>query len=111
MGLVIKNAYAAQPGAAATLIYTAPANNQARCLKCTVCNDTTSAITFKAYKVPSGESVGDAYLIYNDKAIGSKETYGCPDIVGQVLDAGDMIYIHPSAADQLSVMFDVMENV
>jgi len=107
----IKNAYAGQPGAAATLIYTCPANTQARVLKCTVCNDTTSAMTFKAYKVPSGESVGDEYLIYNDKAIGSKATFGCPDIVGQVLNAGDMIYIHPSSADQLSIMLDVMETV
>jgi len=111
MSLVFKNAYAGQPGAAATELYACPANTQARIVKCTACNDTTSAITFKAYKVPSGQSVGDEYLILNDKALGSKETYECPEVTGQVLDAGDKIYFHPSVADQLSVMLDVMENV
>ena len=111
MAITIKNAYADQPAAAATTLYTCPAGTVSRVLKCTTTNDTTSVITFKAYKVPSGQAAGDAYLILNDKALGSKETYECPEVVGQILDASDFIVFHPSAATQLSVLLDVVEIV
>lgn len=109
MSVTIKNAYAGQPGASATEAYDCPAGAEARVLKCTACNDTTTNVTFKVYKVPSGASVGDAYYIINDKTLISKDTYECPEVVGQVLDPGDKIYFHPSAADQVSFMLDVVE--
>lgn len=111
MSVIIKNAYTAQPGIANTTLYTCPTNTQARVLKCTVTNDTTSVATISFHKVPSGDSVGDANLILNTKAVGSKETYGCPEVVGQVLDAGDLISAIASAADQLTVILDVVEIV
>lgn len=111
MSVNIRNVYAGQPAASATTLYTCPTNTQTRVLKCTACNDTTTTITFKVYKVPSGGAVGDAYLILQDKALGSKDTYECPEVVGQVLDAGDFISCHPSVANQLSVMLDVVEIV
>ena len=112
--ITIKNAYAGQPAASAVLLYTCPASpssTKARVVKCTTCNDTTTAMTYKFYKVPVGASVDDAYLIYQDRAIGSKDTDDNPAVVGQVLDSGDMIYCHPSAATQLSVMLDVIEEI
>jgi len=111
MGIEVKNAYMAQPAAANTTLYTCPVNTQARVLKCTVTNDTTTAVTISFNKVPSGDSVSVTNLILNLKAIGSRETYECPEVVGQVLDASDIISAIASVADQLSVALDVVEIV
>jgi len=111
MGIEIKNAYMAQPAAADTTLYTCPANTQARVLKCTVTNDTTTAVTISFNKVPSGGAVGADNLVLNLKAIGSRETYECPEVVGQVMDAGDVMSAIASVVDQLSVALDVVEIV
>lgn len=111
MSIEIKNVYMAQPAAANTTLYTCPANTQARVLKCTVTNDTTTAVTISFNKVPSGDAVGVANLILNLKAIGSRETYECPEVVGQVLDAGDVMSAIASVVDQLTVALDVVEIV
>lgn len=107
--VTLKNAYADQPAAVATTLYTAPTGTIAKVLKCTVCNDAAGAMTFKAYKVPSGESVGDAYYIINDQSVAGAESQIISEVEGQILDAGDSIVFHPSAANQLSVMLDVVE--
>jgi len=111
MGVAIKNAYMAQPAAADTTLYTCPALTAARVLKCTVTNDTTTVVTISFNKVPSGGAVAATNLILNLKSIGSRETYECPEVVGQILDAGDLISAIASVADQLSVSLDVAEIV
>uniref|UniRef100_A0A6M3IJX9 Uncharacterized protein n=1 Tax=viral metagenome TaxID=1070528 RepID=A0A6M3IJX9_9ZZZZ len=111
MGITIKNAYIGQPPAANTTLYTCPANTQARVLKCTATNDTTTAQTISFHKVPSGDAVGDDVLIMNSKAIGPKETYECPEVVGQVLDAGDLLSAIAGGANQITVSLDVVEIV
>jgi len=111
MPITIKNAYMAQPAATDTTLYTCPANTTARVLKCTVTNDTTTVVTINFNKVPSGGSVGVTNLILNTKSIGNKETYECPEVVGQVLDAADLISAIASVADQLTVALDVVEIV
>ena len=47
----------------------------------------------------------------NAKAIGNKETYECPGVVGQVLEAGDFISAIAGGADQLTTVLDVVEIV
>jgi len=111
MGVTLKNVYLAQPGIADTTLYTCPANTSARVLKCTVTNDTTTVATISFNKVPSGGAVGADNLIMNLKPIGNKETYECPEIVGQVLDASDLISAIASVVDQLTVNLDVVEIV
>jgi len=107
----LRNAYIGQPGIADTTVYTCPANTVARVLKCTATNDTTTAVTLSTHKVPSGDAVGDDVLIMNAKALGSKETYECPEVVGQVLDAGDLLSMIASVAAQITVSIDVVEIV
>ena len=111
MSIVIRNAYMAQPGVADTTLYTCPAGTQARVLKCSVTNDTTTVVTISFNKVPSGGAVDATNLIMNLKSIGSRETYECPEVVGQVLDAEDLLSAIASVADQLSVSLDVVEIV
>ncbi len=109
--VTMKNAYIAQPAATNTTLYTCPANTIARVLKCTVTNDTTTVVTISFNKVPSGGSVAVTNLIMNLRAIGGNETYECPEVVGQVLDAGDVMSAIASVADQLTVSLDVVEVV
>lgn len=111
MSVTLKNAYLDQPGIANTTLYTCPANTVARVLKCTVTNDTTTVETISFNKVASGGAVGADNLIMNLKSIGNKETYECPEVVGQVLGAGDLLSAIASAAAQLTVSLDVVEIV
>ena len=111
MPVNLKNAYIDQPGVADTTLYTAPANTVARVLKCTVTNDTTVVATISFNKVPSGGAVGADNLIMNLKSIGSQETYECPEVVGQILDAADVLSAIASIATQLTVSLDVVEIV
>ena len=111
MSVTLKNVYVSQPGAANTVLYTCPALTAARVLKCTVTNDTTTAATICFNKIPNGGAVGVTNLILNLKSIGNCETYECPEVVGQVLDAGDIISAIASVANQLTVSLDVVEIV
>jgi len=111
MGVTLVNAYLAQPGVADTTLYTCPANTIARVLKCTVTNDTTTAVTISFNKRPAAAASGAANLIMNLKAMGSRETYECPEVVGQVLEATDLLSAIASVADQLTVNLDVVEIV
>jgi hypothetical protein len=111
MSVVLKNAYIGQPGVTDTTLYTCPANTTARVIKCTVTNDTTTAKYISFNKVPTGDSVGDDNLIMNEQTIGSKETYDCPEVVGQVLESGDLLSAIAEIASQLTVNVDVAEVV
>jgi len=111
MPVTIKNAYMAQIAITDTVLYTVPANTQARVLKCTVTNDTTTVATISFNKRPTGGAVAVTNLIMNLKPIGNKETYDCPEVVGQVLDATDVLSAIASVADQLTVSLDVVEIV
>lgn len=92
-----------------TTVYTCPSNNTSRIIKCTATNDTTTSVTLSVNKVPSGGSVSDTNLILNLKVLGSRETYECPEVVGQVLDAGDIISMIASVVSQVTVSLDVVE--
>ena len=111
MSITLKNAYAAQVPAANTTLYTCPANTTARVVKCTATEDGTGAETITFHKVPSGGAVGVGNLILSAKALGLNQTYECPEVVGQVLDAGDIINAIAGAATQIAVVLDVVEIV
>jgi len=111
MGVTLVNAYLAQPGIADTTLYTCPANTVTRVLKCTVTNDAAGAATISFNKRPAAAAVDPANLIMNLKAIDSRETYDCPEIVGQVFEATGLLSAIASVADQLTVNLDVVEIV
>ena len=111
MPVTLKNVYIAQPGVTDTTLYTVLANTVARILKCTVTNDTIAVVTISFNKVSSGDVVDPANLIMNLRPISSKETYECPEVVGQILNTGDFLNAIASVADQLTVSLDVVEIV
>ena len=109
MAVTIRDAYTGQLAAAAATLYTAPTGTRARILKCTVTNDTTTAVTFVLYKIPSGGAAGADNTIINTKTLGSQESYTCPEVVGHCLDPGDFIQGYASAANQVTIFISVVE--
>jgi len=111
MSTALKRAYTGQLAATVATLYTCPANTTARVLKSTATNDTTTPDTVTFYLVPSGGTAGVTNLILNTKAIGNKETYECPEVVGQILEAGDTIQGLAGTADQITAALGVVEIV
>ena len=103
--------YIDQPGITDETIYTSPANTVTRIAKCTVTNDAAGAATITFNKVPLAGTAGDTNLILKDKAIGGYETYDCPEVVGQILNASGFLSAKASDADQLTVSLDVVKVV
>ena len=85
-----------------TTQYTAT-NAKAIIDKATVTNTDTVNRTFSVNLVQSGGVAGNANLIIDDKTVVPGETYLCPELVGQELDAGAFISTIASAAAALTL--------
>ena len=83
--------------------YSVPASNRAIIDKATVTNTDTVSRTFSVNLVTSGGSAGNANLVIDDRAVAPGETYTCPELVGQVLEAGSFISTIASAATALTL--------
>ena len=103
MATTLIDIYNGQPGVANTTLYTCPANTTVRILAANVVNDTTTAKYISAHRVPSGGAAGDANLIVNQKVVGSSASIQLWELIGQVLEAGDLLSAIAEAADQLTV--------
>lgn len=93
---------AKQAEAAQTTQYTA-LNVTAYIDKFTITNTTVAAVTFSANVVTSAGTAGSANLVMNARSIAPKETYTCPELVGQVLQPGDFISTIAGAATSLTI--------
>lgn len=71
--------------------------------KFTVTNTSAANVTFSANVVTSAGAAGTANLIIQTRTIAPKETYACPELVGQVLQPGDFISTIASAAASLTM--------
>jgi len=109
MGATLQRGYTAQLAAASAALYTCPTGTRARVLKCTATNDTTTAVTFNIYLVPSGSGEGVTNLLINTKTLGDKDSYTCPEVVGHVLEPGDAIEGVASVADQVTIVLSLVE--
>jgi hypothetical protein len=89
----------ATPGSA---IFTATAYTMFT--RVTVSNTDSSARTFSAYIVRSGQaaSLDNAELLLKDKSVAPAETFAAEDLEGHVLNPGDMLYMPASAATALT---------
>ena len=71
--------------------------------KFTVTNTSAANVTFSVNLVASGETAGDANLVLKAKTVVPNETYTCPELVGQVLEAGGTISTIAGAAASLTI--------
>ena len=92
-----------QMAATDTTQYTAPTGTRAIFDKVTVTNTDTSVRTFSVHLIQSGGSPGNSNLIIDARAVQPDETYLCPELVGQVLNAGAFLSTIASAATALTL--------
>ena len=71
--------------------------------KFTVTNTSAANVTFSVNLVASGGTAGDANLVLKAKTVVPNETYTCPELVGQVLEAGGTISTIAGAATSLTI--------
>ena len=71
--------------------------------KFTVTNTSASNVTLSVNLVASGGSAGDSNLILKAKSIAPSETYTCPELVGQTLEASGFISTLAGAATSLTI--------
>lgn len=81
--------------------YTAPTT--AVIDKFTVTNTSAAVASFSVNLVAQSGTPGNDNLVLNDRQLSPKETYTCPELVGQVLQAGGFISTIASAANALTV--------
>ena len=87
---------------AQTTQYTAT-NVKAIIDKATVTNTSANNVTLSVNLVTSGGSAGSANLIMDTRTIVPDETYLCPELVGQVLEAGSFMSTIAGAATSLTM--------
>lgn len=71
--------------------------------KFTITNTSAANVTFSANLVTVAGAAGAANLVINLRSIAPKETYTCPELVGQVLQPGDFISTIAGAATSLTM--------
>jgi hypothetical protein len=71
--------------------------------KFTVTNTSAGSVNFSVNLINASGSAGDSNLIIKTRAIAVNETYTCPELVGQVLEAGQFISTLASAATSLTI--------
>jgi hypothetical protein len=76
---------------AQTTQYTAATGVRTIVDKFTATNVTASAATLAVNIVASGGSASAANVILQTKTLASGECYTCPELVGQILNAGDFV--------------------
>lgn len=93
---------AKQAEASQTTQYTATAV-KAIIDKFTVTNTSANNVTLSVNLVPASGSASASNLIMDARAIAPDETYTCPELVGQVIEAGGFISTLASAATSLTI--------
>lgn len=71
--------------------------------KFTVTNTSANNVTLSVNLVANGGSAGDSNLVMKARTILPAETYTCPELVGQSLEAGGFISTIASAATSLTI--------
>ena len=79
-------------GALAALTYTAPTGTRTRITAASIINtEAATPYTVDVHKIPTGDSGTAANKIINTRTIQGGETYPCPELIGQILEAGDKL--------------------
>lgn len=88
---------------AETTQYTAPTGVRTIVDKFTVTNTTAGAVTITIKVVPSGGAAGASNVITQTASVAANSVYTAPEMVGQILNAGDFISTLASAAASLTI--------
>ena len=101
-----------QIAASTTTYYTAPstAGGYAEIVEMSVANDTTTAITFTIYYVPSGGTAGDGNIIVKTQTLASGDAFSVTELLGHIyLEPSGTIQADASAASQATLKITAFE--
>lgn len=87
----------------ATSQYTAPVGTRTIIDKFTATNTSGATATLTVNIVTNAGAAGDSNTIIKAKALNAGETYSFPELVGQILAAGDFISTTASAATSITI--------
>ena len=102
MGVTVKNLIPRKQAENAQTTQFTATNCKTIIDKATVTNTNTTNVTISVNLVASGGSAGNGNLIVKTRSIVPGETYLCPELVGQVLEAGGFISTLASSATSLT---------
>jgi len=71
--------------------------------KFTVTNTTGAPVTISVYLVPSAGAANASNCVLSSKSIAANETYNCPELIGQALEASGFISTIAGAATSLTI--------
>lgn len=92
MGLTIKRMVSgSQLTGVVAGYYTTPANTKAAIKSAALTNTTGGAAVCTVYLVPSGGTPGASNTFISARSVAPNETYTCPELINQVLEAGGTI--------------------
>jgi hypothetical protein len=94
---------AIQAPAADTTLYTAPLATRTIIDKLTGTNVSAGAVTLTVNLVPAAGAAGAANAISQAKSIAAGDSYTFPEIVGHVLNPGDILSVKASAGASINV--------
>lgn len=71
--------------------------------KFTVTNTTSAPVLFSVNLVPVAGTASASNLVLKERSIAPSETYTCPELVGQTLEAGGFISTLAGAATSITI--------
>lgn len=94
-----------------TAQYTVPAGTKAVIDKFTITNTSAGVAYLSVNLIPSSGVANDGNMVLKGRAVSPGETYTCPELVGQVLEAGASISTIASIAASLTISVSGREVV
>ena len=85
-------------------VYTSPAAYDSKIWANVSNTSTTTTEWFKAYKIPSGGSSGDASMIIPQTNVAPGQSHGCHQLQGQIFGPGDTLVFISESGNVLNVM-------
>lgn len=86
-----------------TAQYTAPTSTKCVIDKFTATNTTSSDVNFSVNLVVNGGTVSDANAVLKNRTILPGESYTCPELIGQIIEAQGFISTLASVASSLTI--------
>jgi len=93
----------------AATYYTAPANTSVQIIGIRLTNTSASNITATVYLIASGGSASASNTVISARTLAPGETYNCPELTGQVLEAGGFLQALASSNASISISGSVVE--
>ena len=96
--------------ATGAIAYTSQTGVRTRITAASIVNtEAATTYTCNIYKIPSGGSAGASTKIINTRTLQAMETYPCPELIGQILEPGDVLDADASTTLKLNFIVSGVE--